>query len=57
MPWRFMILTPTLSEMVASRIMLNEPCPIKNTDWIHPMKVIGIWWGMHMKTMTWEAAP
>ena len=58
-PWRFMILTPTLPEMVASRIMLNlnEPCAIENTDWIHPMKFIGIWWGMHIKTMTWEAGP
>ena len=58
-PWRFMILTPTLPEMVASRIMLNlnEPCAIYDTEWIHPMKFIGIWWGMHMKTMTWEAGP
>ena len=58
-PWRFMILTPTLREMVASRIMLNlnEPCAIMDTEWIHPMKFIGIWWGMHKKTMTWEAGP
>lgn len=58
-PWRFLILTPTLPEMVASRIMLNlnEPCAIEQTDWIHPMKFIGIWWGMHLKTMTWEAGP
>ena len=58
-PWRFLILTPTLPEMVASRIMLNlnEPCAIGQTDWIHPMKFIGIWWGMHLKTMTWEAGP
>jgi len=58
-PWRFMILTRTLPEMVASRIMLNlnEPCAIENTEWIRPMKFIGIWWGMHIKTMTWEAGP
>lgn len=58
-PWRFMILTPTLPEMVASRIMLNlnEPCKIEDTSWIRPMKFIGIWWGMHMKTMTWRQSP
>ena len=55
-PWRFIILAHDLPQMVASRIMLNlnEPCKIKDTSWIKPMKFIGIWWGMHMKSMTWE---
>ena len=58
-PWRMVILTRTLPEMVASRIMLNlnPPCRIEDTSWIKPMKFIGIWWGMHIKTMTWEAGP
>ena len=58
-PWRMVILTRTLPEMVASRIMLNlnEPCAIEDPSWIKPMKFIGIWWGMHMKSMTWEAGP
>ena len=58
-PWRMVILTRTLPEMVASRIMLNlnEPCKIEDTTWIRPMKFMGIWWGMHIKTMTWEQGP
>ena len=58
-PWRMVILTKTLPEMVASRIMLNlnEPCAIIDPSWIRPMKFMGIWWGMHIKTMTWEAGP
>ena len=58
-PWRFVILAHDLPQMVASRIMLNlnEPCRIEDTSWIHPMKFIGIWWGMHMKSMTWEQGP
>lgn len=58
-PWRMVILTRTLPEMVASRIMLNlnPPCRIDDTSWIKPMKFMGIWWGMHIKTMTWEAGP
>lgn len=58
-PWRMVILTRTLPEMVASRIMLNlnEPCAIEDPSWIKPMKFIGIWWGMHLKLMTWEAGP
>ena len=58
-PWRFVILARDLKAMVASRIMLNlnEPCRIEDTSWIRPMKFIGIWWGMHMKSMTWEQGP
>lgn len=58
-PWRMVIITENLSELVASRIMLNlnEPCAIEDTEWIRPMKFIGIWWGMHIKTMTWEMGP
>lgn len=58
-PWRMVILTDDLKQMTASRIMLNlnEPCKIEDTSWIKPMKFIGIWWGMHMKSMTWEQGP
>ena len=58
-PWRFVVLTKTLPELVASRIMLNlnEPCKIEDTSWIKPAKFMGIWWGMHIKTMTWEQGP
>lgn len=58
-PWRFVIITDNLREMTASRIMLNlnEPCKLEDTSWIKPMKFMGIWWGMHMKTMTWEQGP
>ena len=58
-PWRMVILADDLRQMVASRIMLNlnEPCVIEDPSWIKPMKFIGIWWGMHMKSMTWEQGP
>ncbi|MCQ2325165.1 MAG: glycoside hydrolase family 97 protein, partial [Paludibacteraceae bacterium] len=58
-PWRMVILTPTLRELVASRIMLNlnEPCAIEDPSWIKPMKFIGIWWGMHTKNWTWRQGP
>ena len=58
-PWRMVILARDLRQMTASRIMLNlnPPCRISDTSWIRPMKFIGIWWGMHMKSMTWEQGP
>ena len=54
-----MSLVDDLQGLVASRIMLNlnEPCRITDTSWIKPMKFIGIWWGMHLKTMTWWNGP
>ena len=59
LPWRFMSLVDDLQGLVASRIMLNlnEPCRITDTSWIKPRKFIGIWWGMHLKTMTWWNGP
>ena len=58
-PWRMLILTDNLADLCASRIMLNlnDPCAIDDTSWIRPMKFIGIWWGMHLKTMTWRQGP
>src|SRR5204862_464278 len=36
---------------------LNPPSVIENTSWIKPMKYVGIWWGMHIGTMTWSSGP
>jgi alpha-glucosidase len=54
-PWRTIVLADHLNDLVNSRLMLNlnEPSKIADTKWIQPMKYVGIWWGMHMKTMTW----
>jgi alpha-glucosidase len=38
-------------------LKLNPPNALPSTDWIHPMKYIGIWWGMHIGTMTWSSGP
>lgn len=58
-PWRMVILAHDLPQMTASRIMLNlnDPCAIADPSWIRPMKFIGIWWGMHIRTMTWYQGP
>lgn len=54
-PWRIIVLADNLNDLANSRLMLNlnEPSKINYTEWIKPMKYIGIWWGMHMNTMTW----
>ncbi|MFL5602052.1 MAG: glycoside hydrolase family 97 catalytic domain-containing protein, partial [Gemmatimonadaceae bacterium] len=36
---------------------LNPPNVLADVSWIKPMKYVGIWWGMHINTMTWSSGP
>ena len=33
---------------------LNDPCVLETTDWIRPLKYVGVWWGMHLGVETWK---
>ena len=57
-PWRTVIVSRDAREILASRIILNlnEPCALTETGWIKPQKYIGIWWGMHVGTTSWNMA-
>ncbi|HEV2671496.1 MAG TPA: glycoside hydrolase family 97 protein [Gemmatimonadales bacterium] len=58
-PWRTIQIADKVTELSPSVIglNLNPPSVIANTDWIKPMKYVGIWWGMHIGTMTWNSGP
>jgi alpha-glucosidase len=58
-PWRTIQLADRATELAPSLLglKLNPPSVIARTDWIHPMKYVGIWWGMHINTMTWSSGP
>lgn len=58
-PWRTIQISPTAAKLVESTMILNlnEPSKIEDTEWIKPMKYIGVWWGMHLGTETWHAGP
>ena len=58
-PWRTIQVADKVTELSPSVIglNLNPPSVIANTDWIKPMKYVGIWWGMHINTMTWSSGP
>ncbi len=60
-PWRTIQIADKVTELSPSVIGLNlnppPPGVIANTDWIKPMKYVGIWWGMHIGTMTWSSGP
>src|SRR2546430_6913467 len=58
-PWRTIQIADNVTELSPSVIglNLNPPSVIASTDWIKPMKYVGIWWGMHIGTMTWSSGP
>jgi alpha-glucosidase len=58
-PWRTIQLADRATDLAPSLLglNLNPPSVIQNTGWIKPMKYVGIWWGMHIGTMTWNSGP
>jgi alpha-glucosidase len=58
-PWRTIQLADRAADLAPSvlGLNLNPPSVIANTSWIKPMKYVGIWWGMHINTMTWSSGP
>jgi len=58
-PWRTIQVADRVTDLSPSLLglKLNPPSRIANTEWIHPMKYVGIWWGMHVGTMTWSSGP
>lgn len=57
-PWRTILVSFKAADLLMSKTILNlnEPSVIKETSWIKPQKFMGIWWGMHMGTATWNYA-
>ncbi len=55
-PWRTIIATDDAREILSSRITLNlnAPCEIEDTEWIKPMKYIGVWWEMITGKSQWS---
>ncbi len=55
-PWRTIIVSDKAEDILASKIILNlnEPAEFDDVSWIKPIKYIGIWWGMHVGTMSWN---
>ena len=58
-PWRTLQVADRAGDLVPSvlGLNLNPPNVLPSTDWIKPMKYVGIWWGMHINTMSWSSGP
>ncbi|HEX9165683.1 MAG TPA: glycoside hydrolase family 97 protein [Gemmatimonadales bacterium] len=58
-PWRTIQIADRVTDLAPSLLglKLNPPSVIAKTDWIRPMKYVGIWWGMHINVETWASGP
>jgi alpha-glucosidase len=58
-PWRTIQIADRAEDLVPSvlGLNLNPPNALATTDWVAPMKYVGIWWGMHINVMTWGSGP
>jgi len=54
-PWRTVIVSDKATDILQSTLTLNlnEPCKIKDTSWIKPVKYIGVWWEMITGKSSW----
>ncbi|MEA2766121.1 MAG: alpha-glucosidase [Gemmatimonadaceae bacterium] len=58
-PWRTIQLADKAADLSPAvlGLNLNPPNVLGDVSWIKPMKYVGIWWGMHINTMTWNSGP
>lgn len=55
-PWRAIMVSGNATDILASDMILNlnEPCKIKDTSWIKPVKYMGVWWEMITGKSKWS---
>ncbi len=55
-PWRAIIVSDKAVDILSSNLILNlnEPCKIKDTSWIKPIKYVGVWWEMISGKTSWR---
>lgn len=55
-PWRTIQVAERAGDLIESKLIvnLNEPNQLGDVSWVKPMKYVGIWWGMHLGTTSWD---
>ena len=58
-PWRTLQIAEKPGDLITSYLILNlnDENVLSDVSWIQPHKYLGIWWGMHIGTMTWGSGP
>ena len=53
--WRTIQIAPEAVGLINSSLILNlnDPCVLETTDWIRPLKYIGVWWDMITGKGSW----
>ncbi len=54
-PWRTIMVSDDARDILSSHLILNlnDPCKLKDTSWIKPVKYIGVWWEMITGKGSW----
>ncbi|WP_151089198.1 glycoside hydrolase family 97 protein [Hymenobacter baengnokdamensis] len=57
-PWRTLVISDKAPDILTSKLILNlnEPNKLPTTDWIKPMKFVGVWWEMQTGRSDWKYA-
>ncbi|MEX6686205.1 glycoside hydrolase family 97 protein [Danxiaibacter flavus] len=55
-PWRTIVVSDKAGDILESKLILNlnEPTKYTSTDWIKPVKYVGVWWEMITGKSTWS---
>ncbi len=55
-PWRTIVVSDKAGDILESKLILNlnEPTKFVSTDWIKPVKYVGVWWEMITGKSTWS---
>lgn len=58
-PWRSIQIGGKAVDLINSSLILNlnDPNAIGDTEWIKPVKYVGVWWGMHLGINSWDMGP
>jgi alpha-glucosidase len=58
-PWRTIQIADRAVDLTPSvlGLNLNPPNKLGDVSWVKPMKYVGIWWGMHIGTDSWNSGP
>ncbi|MDH7463623.1 glycoside hydrolase family 97 protein [Chitinophagaceae bacterium 26-R-25] len=55
-PWRTIVVSDKAGDILESKLILNlnDPTKYASTDWIKPVKYVGVWWEMITGKSTWS---
>ena len=55
-PWRTIQIADTAADLITNYMILNlnDPNKLGDVSWVNPTKYVGIWWGIHVRLLTFQ---